>query len=112
MHGHVNVKSFQCIVTQHSTSVRQSHCHFNDIYLGMFTLSTKCRILRHGTRCLVQTQTELTTVVTSFFVSFQNRSYEISFRIPPKMALKRILLWGKYSVAKFRIARASRHCAE
>jgi len=74
----------------------QFHWHFNDVCLCVFTLSTKSRSLRHGTRCLVQTQTELTTVMTSFFfVSFQNWSYEISFRIPPKWLLKRLLLWGE-----------------
>jgi len=49
-------------------AVSQFRYHFNDAYLGVFSLSTKSRILRHGTwcLCLVQTQTELTTVVTSF----------------------------------------------
>ena len=47
-------------------AVSQFYCHFNDIYLDVFILSTKSRTLRHGTRCLVQTQAELTMVVTSF----------------------------------------------
>jgi hypothetical protein len=55
--------------------------------------------------CLVETQTQLTTVVRLFFfVSFQNLSCEISLQIPPKRLWNDSCSGGISSATKFRRA--------
>ena len=104
---------FQCILTQHSACVRQSASPPFQRYLSRRVYIKYKISYPEAWNSVFRSNTNRTDNGRDvFFVSFQNWSYEISFRIPPKWLWNSACSGGSSSAAKFRRARFSCHCAK